>query len=85
MISFTLLCLIASFAPVGPNYQRKDPAVPSRFGSLEEGVTTGEPVGNEFPTIVPFSSLFQKGGCRIWEAFLMELSGPRFKATDMRW
>jgi len=48
IILFTLLCLIASCAPVGPNYQRKDSAVPSRFGSLEKGVTTGEAVGNEF-------------------------------------
>jgi hypothetical protein len=50
MISFTLLCLIASFAPVGPNYQRKDPAVPSCFGSLEGSVTTVESVGNELLT-----------------------------------
>jgi len=47
IIFFILLCLIASCAPVGPNYQRKDPAVPSGFGSLEEGVTTGEAVKSE--------------------------------------
>jgi hypothetical protein len=51
---------------------------------MEGGVTTGEPVGNELLTIVPFSSLLQKGGWRIWEAFLMELSGPKFKAADVR-
>jgi hypothetical protein len=83
-ILFTLLCFVVGCAPVGSNYQRKDSVVPSRFGSLEKGVTTGEPLGNELLTIVPFSSLLQKGGCRIWEAFPMELSGPRFKAADMR-
>ena len=34
-------------APVGPNYQRKDNPVPSRFGSLEKGITTGDPVASE--------------------------------------
>ena len=83
-IVFTLLCLMVGCARMGPNYQRKDPAVPSCFGSLEKGVTTGEPLGNELLTIVPFSSLQQKGGCGIWDPFFTELSGPRLKATDVR-
>jgi NodT family efflux transporter outer membrane factor (OMF) lipoprotein len=48
IILLILLWIVANCAPVGPDYQRKDPAVPSRFGSVESGVTTGEAVGSEF-------------------------------------
>jgi multidrug efflux system outer membrane protein len=47
IVLFIVLTLIAGCAPVGPNYQRKDPAVPNRFGSLEQGITTSEAVVSE--------------------------------------
>ncbi len=47
VLLFALLALIAGCAPVGPNYLRKDPAVPDRFGSIEQGITTGDPVGRD--------------------------------------
>ncbi|MEI9476193.1 MAG: efflux transporter outer membrane subunit [Deltaproteobacteria bacterium] len=49
-ILFILLCLSVGCASVGPNYHRKDPVVPNRFGSLEQDITTGEPVGSELLT-----------------------------------
>ena len=48
IILFTLLCLAVGCASVGPNYHRKDPTVPNRFGSVEQGITTSETVGSEF-------------------------------------
>ena len=48
IVLFTLLCMVVSCAPAGPNYQRKDPSMPSRFGSLEKGITSSETVGGEF-------------------------------------
>jgi multidrug efflux system outer membrane protein len=48
IILFTLLCLAMGCTSVGPDYQRKDPTVPNRFGSVEQGITTSETVGSEF-------------------------------------
>jgi outer membrane protein TolC len=44
---FSFLSLSAACAPVGPNYQRNDPSMPSRFGSLEKGVTSPEAAGKD--------------------------------------
>ena len=45
--SFFIPSLIVACAPVGPNYQRNDPSMPSRFGSLEKGITSPERAGND--------------------------------------
>jgi outer membrane protein TolC len=48
ILLFGFLCWVVGCGSVGPNYQRKDPSVPSDSGSLEKGITTSESVGNEF-------------------------------------
>jgi len=47
IISFALMCTVVGCTAVGPNYERKDPAVPSAFGSLEMGIATGESAQRE--------------------------------------
>ena len=44
--SVLLLILLLAFGctAVGPNYRRVDPPVPARFGSLEQGIATLEPL-----------------------------------------
>ncbi len=36
-----LIGIALGCAPVGPNYQRVDPSVPAKFGSLEKGISSG--------------------------------------------
>lgn len=45
-----LVLFLAGCMSVGPDYQRRDPAVPSGFGSLERGISSDGPVGNELLT-----------------------------------
>ena len=47
-----LLCLALGWFSVGPDYHRKDPAVPNRFGSVEQGITTSGAVGMRAPQFV---------------------------------
>lgn len=44
---FLLLSLVIACAPLGPNYQRSDPSLPSHFGSLEVGITSHKGPGRE--------------------------------------
>jgi outer membrane protein, multidrug efflux system len=48
VVTALLLLFLAGCAPVGPDYRRVDPPVPSRFGSLEPGISTGEEPGGRF-------------------------------------
>ncbi len=42
LILFAWVMVAGACAPVGPDYRRVDPPVPSSFGSLEPGISTGE-------------------------------------------
>lgn len=44
LIPILLFGAAAACSSVGPNYQRVDPPVPATYGSLETGVSTGEPL-----------------------------------------
>lgn len=43
-----ILLFLVGCGPVGPDYRRPDPPVPARFGSLEDGISTGEEPGDRF-------------------------------------
>ena len=45
-----LIGLAWGCSAVGPNYQRVDPPVPEKFGSLEKGISTGESLNAEMLT-----------------------------------
>jgi multidrug efflux system outer membrane protein len=49
IVLFVLLSLSLALGcgSVGPDYHRKDPTVPDRFGSVDQSVTTSEAVGSE--------------------------------------
>jgi len=42
LLLYAWLMLAGACAPVGPDYRRMDPSMPSTFGSLEKGISTGE-------------------------------------------
>jgi outer membrane protein, multidrug efflux system len=50
LASLALVLLLPGCMSVGPDYQQRDPAVPSGFGSLEKGISSDAPVGNELLT-----------------------------------
>jgi len=47
---FIAMILSGACAPVGPDYRKVDPPVPSCFGSLENGICTGEQPDKQFLT-----------------------------------
>ncbi|MDD5207280.1 MAG: TolC family protein [Desulfobacterales bacterium] len=47
---FIAMILSGACAPVGPDYRKVDPPVPSCFGSLEKGICTGEQPDKQFLT-----------------------------------